>query len=216
VFSPHITTSRQKEGVLRDHHAGVAAARRDARAAASRGAAGGFAGLRIGEACGLRVKDVDFMRSVLHPKQQWKGAPLKNDASDAPIPIPQDLALLLSASVERYPSDMMITSAGTGRCCPDSLQFAVAAARDNVDGLPERFSFHDLRHYYASMLIASGGDLLKVQARMRHAQASTTLNVYGHLWPDADESTKDAVSQAISARISIITSGICRRTTVSS
>jgi integrase len=161
---------------------------------------GAFAGLRISEASGLRVQDVDFMRGIVHPKQQWRGAPLKNDASDAPIPIPQDLALMLASSVERFPSEMMITSAGTGRCNPDSLQFALAAAREKVDGLPEQFSFHDLRHYYASMLIASGADLLKVQARMRHAQASTTINVYGHLWPDADESTKDAVSAAITAR----------------
>lgn len=165
---------------------------------------GAFAGLRIGEACGLRIKDVDFTRGVVHPKVQWKSAPLKNDASDAPIPIPHDLALLLSSSVQRFPSTMMVTSAGTGRCCPDSLQFAVAAARTKVDGLPEQFSFHDLRHYFASMLIASGADLLKVQARMRHAQASTTINVYGHLWPDADESTKDAVSVAITARNTLI------------
>jgi integrase len=38
---------------------------------------GAFAGLRIGEACGLRVTDVDFMRGVIHPKVQWNDAPLK-------------------------------------------------------------------------------------------------------------------------------------------
>lgn len=48
---------------------------------------GAFAGLRISEACGLRVADVDFTRGVVHPKVQWRGAPLKNDASDAPVPI---------------------------------------------------------------------------------------------------------------------------------
>jgi hypothetical protein len=32
-----------------------------------------------------------------------------------------------------------------------------------------------------------------VQARLRHASATTTLNVYGHLWPDRDESTRSAV-----------------------
>ena len=73
---------------------------------------GAFAGLRIGEACGLRVADVDFMRGVVHPKQQWNGAPLKTDASDALIPIPRDLALLLAKSVERFPSDTIVTSEG--------------------------------------------------------------------------------------------------------
>lgn len=161
---------------------------------------GAFAGLRIGEVCGLRVSDVDFVRGVVHPKQQWRGAKLKNSASDAPIPIPRDLTLLLSASVKKFPSEMMVTSAGTGQCCPDSLQFAVAKVRDDIEGLPERFSFHDLRHFFASMLIGSGADLMKVQARMRHDKASTTLNVYGHLWPDDDETTNNAVSAAIAAR----------------
>jgi hypothetical protein len=27
---------------------------------------------------------------------------------------------------------------------------------------------------------------------MRHASAPTTLDTYGHLWPDADESTRSA------------------------
>jgi hypothetical protein len=35
---------------------------------------------------------------------------------------------------------------------------------------------------------------------MRHATAATTLDVYGHLWPDADESTRAAVGAAIAAR----------------
>ena len=67
-------------------------------------------------------------------------------------------------------------------------------------GCPAKFNFHDLRHYYGSMLLDSGADLVKVQHRMRHASATTTLNVYAHLLPDSDESTKDAVSAAISAR----------------
>jgi integrase len=69
-----------------------------------------------------------------------------------------------------------------------------------VPGLPDRFCFHDLRHYLASLLIASGADIKTVQARMRHATAATTLDVYGHLWPDADESTRAAVGAAIAAR----------------
>src|SRR6478735_5652416 len=53
---------------------------------------------------------------------------------------------------------------------------------EKVLTLPEQFSFHDLRHYLASMLISSGADIKTVQARMRHASARTTLDIYGHLW----------------------------------
>ena len=40
-----------------------------------------------------------------------------------------------------------------------------------------------------------------VQARLRHANASTTLDVYGHLWPDGDESTRRAADAALNAAL---------------
>ncbi|HEY0227165.1 MAG TPA: site-specific integrase, partial [Mycobacterium sp.] len=46
-----------------------------------------------------------------------------------------------------------------------------------------------------------GADIKTVQARMRHASATTTLDVYGHLWPDADESTRTAISAVIAERM---------------
>lgn len=73
-------------------------------------------------------------------------------------------------------------------------------ARKRVPGLPPAFRFHDLRHYLASLLIASGTDVKVVQKRMRHASAMTTLNTYGHMWPDADESTRAAVAGVLAAR----------------
>lgn len=111
-------------------------------------------------------------------------APLKTDGSSQPIPIPNGLALLLSSSVQL-----------------GVIEREVRAARAKIDGLPEEFSFHDLRHYLASLLIASGADIKTVQARMRHAPARTTLDTYGHLWPDADESTRSTIGAVIAERM---------------
>jgi integrase len=69
-----------------------------------------------------------------------------------------------------------------------------------VPGLPATFRFHDLRHYLASMLIASGADVKAVQARLRHASAKTTLDTYAHLRPDADEGTRAAIDAVMAAR----------------
>ena len=52
----------------------------------------------------------------------------------------------------------------------------------------------------AGLLIASGADVKVVQKRMRHASAMTTLNTYGHMWADADESTRAAVAGVLAAR----------------
>ena len=57
------------------------------------------------------------------------------------------------------------------------------AARKTVKGLPGGFRYHDLRHYLASLFIASGLDVKVVQTRLRHASAMTTPNTYGHIWP---------------------------------
>ncbi|ORW86916.1 integrase [Mycobacterium sp. IEC1808] len=162
---------------------------------------GAFAGLRVAEVSGLRVSDVDFIRGVVHPKQQWAGAPLKTPASEAPIPVPQDMALMLSASVQRYPSDMMVVNKRGKPCGPWIIDDAVQKVRGEIEGLPEKFVFHDFRHYFASLLIADGADVKTVQARMRHEHATTTLNTYAHLWPDTDESTRTTVAKVFTARV---------------
>ena len=158
---------------------------------------GAFAGLSIGEVSGLRVSDVDFARGIIHPRQQWAGAPLKTKARDAPIPV-GELTLLLAASVQKYPADMMVTKGvGTDRCHPKNIEYAMTRVREKVDGLPEGFTFHDLRHYFGSMLIGKGADVKQVQARMRHASAKVTLDVYAGLWPDADDHTRSAIKSVL-------------------
>jgi hypothetical protein len=52
---------------------------------------------------------------------------------------------------------------------------------------------HDLRHFYASELIAFGCDVATVQRAVRHA--TTTLNTYSHLWPTAADRTRRAADQ---------------------
>jgi integrase len=162
---------------------------------------GAFAGLRIGEVCGLRVADVDFMRGVVHPVQQYGGTPLKTAASDQPVPVPRDLVNMLSASVRQFGTDAMVTDGQGHPLSTRALQAAVTVARAKVPGLPATFSFHDTRHYFASLLIASGADIKTVQTRLRHSSAVTTLDTYSHLWPDADESTRAAVGAVLTERI---------------
>jgi len=55
-------------------------------------------------------------------------------------------------------------------------------------------------HYLASMLIEEGSDVKVVQARLRHSSAKTTLDTYGHLWPDSDDSTRAAIDTRMTAR----------------
>jgi site-specific recombinase XerD len=161
---------------------------------------GAFVGLRTAEACGLGVSDVEFMRGIVTPAVQYPAEPLKTKASKTAVPIPSELALQLSAAVAEWGSEWIVTNGLGGQSSPWAIERAIRTARKKVPGLPEGFRFHDLRHYLASLLIASGADVKVVQARMRHASAKTTLDTYGHLWPDADESTRAAVGAVLAAR----------------
>lgn len=183
---------------------------------------GAFVGLRTAEACGARVEDTDFMRGVFTPAVQWPAQELKTEASKTPVPIPAELTLELSAAVARWGSDWLVSDGAGGQASPWSIDRAMRSARKAhvkplpadhakdcrgclVPGLPVGFRFHDLRHYLASLLIASGADVKVVQARVRHASAKTTLDTYGHLWPDADESTRAAVGAVLAARVRSLT-----------
>lgn len=83
---------------------------------------------------------------------------------------------------------------------PWTIERAIRNYRRQVSGLSPEFRFHDLRHYFASLLIGSGLDVKVVQTRLRHANATTTLNTYGHLWPDSDETARAAVSSVLARR----------------
>jgi Phage integrase family len=92
-----------------------------------------------------------------------------------------------------------------GLGCPQLHRPAATGSAAKVSHLPSNHSAsrrtHDLRHYYASLLISRGLDVKVVQARLRHASAKTTLDTYGHLWPDSDDSTRAAIDVVMTARV---------------
>jgi integrase len=166
---------------------------------------GAFAGLRSAESCGLRAADVDFMRGIVRPCVQYPAEPLKTDISRTAVPVPAAMTLELSAHVARWPGEWLLCGRDGGQLSPAALERAVRAARTRVPGLPAGFRYHDLRHYFASLLIAAGADVKTVQARLRHASAKTTLDTYGHLWPGRDESTRATVEAVFAARAAELT-----------
>ena len=76
----------------------------------------------------------------------------------------------------------------------ETWRAAVARAK-----LPNGTRFHDLRHFYASLLIRHGESVKAVQARLGHASAAETLDTYSHLWPDSDDRTREAVDNVLGA-----------------
>lgn len=158
---------------------------------------GAYAGLRVAEVVALRIEDVDFMRGIIHPRIQYPDVSLKTECSRTPVPIPSELALELGWSSRRFLKPTTVVTNEVGQpVAPWTLDRAWKATRDAA-GLPVEFRFHDLRHFYASMLIDAGLSVKAVQTRMRHASPTTTLKTYAHLFRDEDESSRSAVAASL-------------------
>jgi len=64
----------------------------------------------------------------------------------------------------------------------------------------ERIRWHDLRHYYASMLIDEfGGDYATIQRRMGHTKVSFTIERYGN-WVDQTQREAGSATRMLEAR----------------
>jgi integrase len=157
-------------------------------------------GLRPGEAAGVTVDRVDFLRRALRVDRQLlqtrppSFGPPKTQASYRTVPLPQVVVDALARHLELYPPG----EHGLIFCQPDGRPLN----RDKVviafgRAAPEGARLHDLRHYYASLLIRHGESIKVVQARLGHASASETLDTYSHLWPDSEDRTRAAVDDVL-------------------
>ncbi|MCX4908066.1 site-specific integrase [Streptomyces sp. NBC_00878] len=63
--------------------------------------------------------------------------------------------------------------------------------------VPDGASMHDLRHFYASALIKNRESVKTVQRRLGHSKPSITLDIYTHLWPDDEDTTRAAVEAVL-------------------
>ncbi len=163
-------------------------------------------GMRQGECFGLTVDRVDFLRRSITVNRQLVLAgsgppefgPPKTEASIRSIPLPEVVGHALAAHLEHFPTDpdgLIFTNAKEAPIRRNRFSeiWRPATTRAGVEGI----RFHDLRHFYASLLINHGESVKAVQARLGHASASETLDTYAHLWPDNEERTRAAVDDIL-------------------
>lgn len=74
-----------------------------------------------------------------------------------------------------------------------------------IEGLPtaeddgEEFTMHNLRHYVVSLLFEAGASPIRIQKLLGHKKLSTTMDVYGHLMRDDDNTVRTAIEAAFAA-----------------
>lgn len=75
----------------------------------------------------------------------------------------------------------------------------MAAARAAVDGVDDAFTFHGLRHYFASALIQGGANPKRVMKLCGHSKVEITLKVYTHFWKDDEEASRQILNNVFAA-----------------
>jgi integrase len=186
---------------------------------------GAGTGLRQGEAFGLTLDNLDFLRRQLVVCQQlvlvagsppYLGPP-KTEKSYRTVPLPATVVDELAAHLKRWPAveQPVLRQRPSGELVESSAAFVFTAdngrpIRRNrfgdvwrpaarAAGVAEGGGYHELRHFYASLLIRHGESVKVVQSRLGHASAMETLDTYGHLWPDSDDRTREAVDLVLGA-----------------
>lgn len=164
-------------------------------------------GLRVSECLGLTVDRVDFLRRTVRVDRQLIMAggdaptfgPPKTAASVRTVPLPDVVGAALAEHLATFPAGDEGLIFTTERGGPvrrtkfwDSWRAAVESA-----GMDEGLRFHELRHFYASLLIRFGESVKVVQERLGHASAAETLDTYSHLWPDSEDRTRAAVDDVL-------------------
>lgn len=152
-------------------------------------------GLRVGEACGLRLDDVDFRRRVLHVRRTVER--ISRDCSDGgartevvistpktadserEVPLPDILAPLLRRAAKGLPCEWYVLS---GRDKPEEPRTFREGYRRFIvkDCRLPYVKLHGLRHTFGSALTERGVDVKTVATLLGHSTVATTLNTYVH------------------------------------
>ena len=168
-----------------------------------------FAGLRLGEAAALQVGDVDFLGrtiTVARQVQRENGGTveikLPKYGSERQVYAADGLLVILSEHIAAYRltgnSDAWLFASGSQPVHQNTVgHWWRMARREAAPGV----RLHDLRHYFASGLIAAGCDVVTVQRALGHSSPTVTLSTYAHLWPDAEDRTRKAAQAMIDAAL---------------
>lgn len=145
-------------------------------------------GLRISEVLGLKWKDIDWkalQMEVTRSVVDGIVGKCKTETSRRPVPIDRftvgELLAWRKESCYAAQEDWVFASERVqGRMPPwaDTLldRFLQPAAKRA--GITKWVGFHTFRHTYSTLLKANGEDVKVVQELMRHANISTTMNIY--------------------------------------
>ena len=153
-----------------------------------------YAGLRVGEVCGLRWENIDLENGIIHidssverikniDKQNGSSKTIlvlsdtKSDTSNRTIPISNILQIILLKNKQKN-NRFVIEGKTYPYADPRTLQYAFKKCLKEC-GLPE-INYHALRHTFATRCVEAGVDIKSLSEILGHSNVNITLNTYVH------------------------------------
>ena len=153
-----------------------------------------WTGMRCGELLALTPADINFETKQISINKTYfrqKGKDLitepKTEKSNRIIEIPE----FLSAELQQY------INSRYGMCQENRLfELSARAVQKMLQQHTEKAELkkirvHDLRHSHVAMLIDMGVQPIAISKRLGHEKVTTTMNIYGHLYPNSQRELAD-------------------------
>ena len=175
-----------------------------------------YSGMRRGEMLGLEWHDIDFATGMIHIERSSNYTKARGIYTDTPktensvryikvpmhvIEVLKEFKLWQEEESKRIGSkwettDRLFTKWNGS---PMNLQSPYGWLKEFCE--EHNFPFygiHQFRHLHTSLLIGAGIDPTTVSGVLGHAQVSTTLNLYSHMFRENQVRACDAVANALS------------------
>lgn len=161
-------------------------------------------GLRIGEICAIRFKDIDLNNSIIRVSRSYERivdiesgrtklifSTPKTKSSRREIPLPTKIVKILKKTLGIVHEDYFLCSGSEKPLEPRTLRnyFNTVLRECEI----EKIKFHGLRHSFATRMIAEQVDVKTTSVILGHSDVKITLSTYVH---PSDESKRKAINKA--------------------
>jgi integrase len=172
---------------------------------------GAFTGVRRNEALGLRFEDVEWFGNEVNirhaiskrrgrdgaHKWEWYVGPPKSRKSQRRIAATESvMKMLADLKAGKADSAFLFPGDCSGFIDPDKFDAEIWKPITEKATMPGT-RFHDLRHFFASQLIANGETAAFVRDQMGHSSIKVTFDTYGHLFPGRGKEASDRYEKAM-------------------
>lgn len=175
----------------------------------------GLSGLRLGELLGLLDTDIDFDDATVLVQRSFTGRTKSRKRRRVDL-CPEALHLAREQLLARVPSGrgLMFTTATGLMWNPDNFRARVfrpavnRLAREAKGSRADdvvRLTIHDLRHTFASLMVAANANPLQIAAALGHTDAKGQPDAtlvwkrYGHLYPGSGKQAAAALHRHLEA-----------------